>query len=266
MNSGSSDPQVRVDPVTGAVVRIVPSREARPDRPQDSCPFCVGGIESPDPYVVRSFPNRWPSLSDGRCEVVLYGPEHGESLASLGVSRARLVVDLWAERTAQLGSRPDVDYVLCFENHGPEVGATIAHPHGQVWAYPDVPPAPANVLSRLAAGAPLIEGRADLIVVEAGGWRAWVPAAPVHPHHVRVAPLEPVPDLPSLDNSRRDALANMLVAVLGAVERLFDSPMPYMLWWAPPSDRRRRVAERLGAPRGRGAVALPRGPPLHRGR
>ena len=220
---------MRTDPVTGTVVQVVASRQARPNLPSDSCPFCVGGLESPEPYVVRSFPNRWPSFPDNRCEVVLYGPEHGETLAGLGVERARAVVDLWAERTLTLGRRDDVAYVLCFENHGAEVGATIDHPHGQLFAYAEVPPTPAGVLARLAAGAPLLED--DRIVVEARGWRAWVPAAPAYPHHVRVAPLERVPDLPSLGEAERDGVATVLIDILGRFERAFDPPMPYMFWW-----------------------------------
>jgi UDPglucose--hexose-1-phosphate uridylyltransferase len=221
----------RVDPVTGAVVEVVASRQERPNRPAGGCPFCVGGVESPDPYVVRAFPNRWPSFPDGRCEVVLYGPEHGATLPELGPARARLVVDLWAARTEALGRRDDIGYVLCFENHGAEVGATIPHPHGQVFAYPDVPPTPAGVLARLAGGAPLLEHAPERVVVDRDGWRAWVPFAATHPHHVRLAPTERVPDLPALSGDQRDALAGVLVDVLGRVERAFDPPMPYMFWW-----------------------------------
>jgi UDPglucose--hexose-1-phosphate uridylyltransferase len=221
----------RVDPVTGATVQVVASRQARPNLPTAGCPFCVGGVESPEPYVVRSFPNRWPSFPDDRCEVVLYGPEHGRTLADLGAERARLVVDLWAERTATIGARDDIAYVLCFENHGAEVGATIPHPHGQLFAYPEVPPVPAGVLARLTAGEPLLEDAPERVVVERDGWRAWTPAASSHPHHLRLAPLERVPDLPSLDDAGRDALASVLVDVLGRLQRLFDPPMPYMLWW-----------------------------------
>jgi len=217
--------------VTGAVVQVVAARQGRPNRPAGGCPFCVGGIESPEPYTVRAFPNRWPSFPDDRCEVVLYGSEHGETLAGLGVDRARLVVDLWAERTATLGRRDDVAYVLCFENHGPEVGATIDHPHGQLYAYDQVPPTPAGVLGRLAAGAPLLEDDPERVVVERDGWRAWVPWASTYPHHVRLAPTDRVPDLPSLDDAGRHGLAGALVDVLGRFQRAFDPPMPYMFWW-----------------------------------
>ncbi|HET9691605.1 MAG TPA: hypothetical protein VFP61_10660 [Acidimicrobiales bacterium] len=237
---------LRIDPVTGAVVQVAASRQRRPNLPDGGCPFCVGGLEAPEPYVVRAFPNRWPSFPDGRCEVLLYGPEHDRTLADLGVARARLVVDLWADRTVAVGARPDVAYVLCFENHGADVGATIAHPHGQLFAYPEVPPVPATVLARLAAGHPLLEDAPQRVVVERDGWRAWVPAAPAHPHHLRVAPLEPVPDLPALSGAGRDALAGVLVDVLGRLQRRFDRPMPYMLWWVQhPTDGGRWPGARL---------------------
>ena len=70
-----------------------------------------------------------------------------------GVEGARKVVDLWCERTEALGARDDVAYVLVFENRGEEVGATIAHPHGQIYAYDGVPDVPLTELRRAARGA-----------------------------------------------------------------------------------------------------------------
>ena len=103
---------VRVDPVLDTMVHIVGTRQARPNLPSTGCPFCVGGTESPDPSEVRWFPNRWPAMPDHRCEVVLYTSVHDATFPSLGRDGARRVIDLWAERTAALGARPDVDYVV----------------------------------------------------------------------------------------------------------------------------------------------------------
>lgn len=223
------DGVTRVDPLTGAVVVVSSDRQGRPNLPTDPCPFCPGGREAPDPYDVRWFVNRWPALPDGRSEVVLYSPDHDASLWSLGVAGARRVVDLWATRTSALGSRPDVAYVLVFENRGPEVGATITHPHGQVYAFDEVPPVPARELAvaRCAVCAEEPDGR---LVAEAGGWRAWVPAAASWPFALVLAPSLHLPDLPTLDTSARDGLAALLVDVLGRLDRLFAAPMPYLLW------------------------------------
>lgn len=222
---------VRTDDLTGATVVVAGSRQHRPNRPAAACPFCVGGADAPEPYAVRAFVNRWPSFPDDRCEVVLYTPEHDLTFAGLGTDGARRVVDLWAERTAALGERADVAYVLVFENRGEEVGATIAHPHGQIYAYDHVPDAPLSELRRARGECPLCAPPDPaLAVAESATWRAWVPAASAYPYGLVLAPDVHRPDLPALDGPQRDGLAELLVDVLARVDRLFDAPLPYMLW------------------------------------
>ncbi|HEX6569991.1 MAG TPA: hypothetical protein VF015_12525 [Acidimicrobiales bacterium] len=224
---------VRTDELSGATVVMAGSRQHRPNRPGASaCPFCVGGVEAPEPYDVKAFVNRWPSFPDDRCEVVLYTPEHDLAFPDLGVDGARRVVDLWADRTAALGGRADVAYVLVFENRGDEVGATIAHPHGQIYAYDRVPDVPLTELRRASRGECPTCGPVDdaLVVAESDSWRAWVPAASGYPYALLLAPDVHRPDLPSLDGPQRDGLAVLLVDVLARLDRLFDAPLPYMLW------------------------------------
>lgn len=218
----------RTDPYTGSVVHVVGHRQGRPNLPSKGCPFCPGGLEAPEPYDVFSFKNRWPAMPGDRCEVVLYTPEHNATFWSLGLAGARKVVDLWADRTEQLGRRDDVGYVLVFENRGPEVGATIPHPHGQIYAYDHVPERPARVFGN--GWRPDYDPGRRLLY-EQDGWRAWVPYAPVFPIAVTVAPTQRAPDLPSLDDRGRDGLSAALVEVLAALDRLWDQPLPYMMWF-----------------------------------
>jgi UDPglucose--hexose-1-phosphate uridylyltransferase len=217
---------LRIDDLTGDRTYVVDSRQDRPNLPAAGCPFCPGGVEAPEPYEVRWFVNRWPAMPNDRCEVVLYTPQHDATFWSLGVEGARKVVDLWAQRSEELGRRPDVSYVLVFENRGAEVGATIAHPHGQIYAFDFVPDLPRRELER---GTPLEEA-GDRLVATAGDWSAWVPAAPVFPYALRLAPAALVPDLPSLDDAGRQSLSALLVDVLARLDRLFDAETPYMLW------------------------------------
>jgi UDPglucose--hexose-1-phosphate uridylyltransferase len=227
-SSGATDgkPDLRTDVHTGVHTYVVASRQERPNLPETTCPFCPGGLEAPEHYDVRWFPNRWPAMPDGRCEVVLYTPEHDATLWSLGASGVRKVVDLWAERTTALGARPDVHYVLVFENRGAEVGATIPHPHGQIYAFGFVPEVPLRELGR----GNRFSDPGDRLVATAPGWRAWVPEAPIFPYALRLAPDDLVPDLPSLDEPGRDAFASLLVGCLQRLDRLFDAQTPYMLW------------------------------------
>ena len=85
--------------------------------------------------------------------------------------------------------------MLVFENRGPEVGATITHPHGQIYAFDFVPELPLRELRR---SGPVSEP-GDRLVASADGWRAWVPEAPTFPYVMLLMPDDPVPDLPSLD-------------------------------------------------------------------
>lgn len=218
---------LRVDPVTGALTVVVGSRQHRPNLPEGECPFCVGGLEAPEPYEVRWFPNRWPALDGGRCEVVLYTPDHDQTFPGLGVAGARRVVDLWAERTAVLGARDDVDYVLIFENRGAAVGATLTHPHGQIYAFDRIPPVPLRALTNGSLRPDAVP--AELVVGRRGDWLAWVPEAACWPYELRIAPQSDVPDLAD-DRCDRDALAAVLVDALARLDQRFDEPMPYMLW------------------------------------
>jgi UDPglucose--hexose-1-phosphate uridylyltransferase len=225
-------PEQRIDELTGALVVIASGRQQRPHRPASACPFCVGGLEAPEPYDVKAFVNRWPTFPDGRSEVVLYTPEHDASFPDLGTRGARRVVDLWTARTAALGARDDVAYVLVFENRGEEVGATVPHPHGQIYAYDEVPSAPLAELRHAARGdCPLCASHDRALDVAASAdWRAWVPAASAYPYGMLLAPDVHRPDLPALDGPQRDGLADLLIDALARLDRLFDTPLPYMLW------------------------------------
>jgi UDPglucose--hexose-1-phosphate uridylyltransferase len=217
---------LRTDVLTGVRTFIVDSRQDRPNLPAAGCPFCPGGLEAPEEYDVRWFENRWPPMPDGRCEVVLYTPQHDATFWSLGAEGARRVIDLWADRTAALGDRADIAYVLVFENRGAAIGATITHPHGQIYAFDFVPDVPARELERGGkVGEP-----GERMVAAVAGWRAWVPDAPTFPYALVLCPDDDVADLPSLDDAGREGLAELLVDVLARLDRLFDAQTPYMLW------------------------------------
>ncbi len=227
----------RVDPLTGTWVVLVQERQHRPNLPTTGCPFCPGGLEAPEPYDVRWFVNRWPALPDGRAEVVLFSPEHDQSLGSLDLAQLRRVIALWAERTRVLGGRRDVEYVLLFENRGAEVGATIAHPHGQVYAFSRVPPAAlaelgqqgCPVCSELAGEGQPGPSHQRRLVAEAPGWQAWAAWAPSYPYELVLATDRHIGDLVSAEDVH-EGLARVLKQSLGALDLLFDEPMPYMLW------------------------------------
>jgi UDPglucose--hexose-1-phosphate uridylyltransferase len=255
--------EFRFDGLTRRWVNIVGHRQARPNLPSTGCPFCVGGLEAPEPYQVRAFGNRWPALEPGSpidlaraeadgtttlpavgaTEVILYSPDHDASMSTLDSEQLRAVIDLWADRTDSLLARPEIEYVLVFENRGPDVGATIHHPHGQIYAYPFVPPEPAaeadaNRAHGCASCTEIsLESAGERIVHESPTWIAYVPFASGYSFGIRITPRRHLGRIGDLDDSERDGLVAALRDVLGRYDRLWredpnrSAMFPYLLWF-----------------------------------
>ena len=224
---GAMARDIRTDTYLGTVVHVVADRQNRPNLPIAGCPFCVGGLEAPEQYSVRSFPNRWPALEEGYCEVVLYSPDHDATFGTLTADEALSVVNLWAQRTQALQEMPDGEYVIVFENRGAEIGATISHPHGQIYAFDHVPPRPARMI---AAGWEPVVASDEHVILEVDGWRVFSEYAAVYPVSIRIAPIHRIADLADMNAVDRAILAATLVRVFSALDALFDAPLPYMMW------------------------------------
>ncbi len=211
----------------------------------------------PGTWEIAVFENRFPSLmadppeapsaivptapGSGACEVVVFTQEARGSLGGLPLERVELLVDVWADRTAELGARDEVAYVMPFENRGVEVGVTLPHPHGQIYAYPFVPPLPAREhdaerrhferhgTALLATH--LVAERADgrRIVVRAEAAVAIVPAYARYPYETWVAPLRSAATLGDLAPSERADLARVLKTALLKLDGLWDRAMPYVM-------------------------------------
>ena len=165
-------------------------------------------------------------MPDDRCEVVLYTSEHNSSLAELSVNQVKEIVDLWTLRTSSLMSRHDVQSVLIFENRGREVGATIDHPHCQIYAFDHVPQRTLQRLSSKWHPDTDLERR----IIEINGWTAWVISAPIYPVSIEIAPLTRVANLSSLTEAERINFAVILKNVLQRLDQLFEDKAPYMMW------------------------------------
>ncbi|MFF7244187.1 galactose-1-phosphate uridylyltransferase [Embleya sp. NPDC008237] len=221
---------------------------------QDPSTPVAGGAAAgrPEPgWDHDPFPSR---PSGGRCEVMCFTPEHDASFKDLTPERVRLVLDAWTDRTAELSALPGVEQVYCFENRGREIGVTLPHSHGQIYAYPFVTPRTATMIASTAAhrhrtGRNLFEDvlaaeRADgsRIVAEGEHWTAFVPAAARWPYEVHLYPNRRVPDLLALEEAARAEFGPMYLDLLGRFDRLFDGePAPYIAAWQQAPVRSGRV-------------------------
>ncbi|MFL4497226.1 galactose-1-phosphate uridylyltransferase [Streptomyces sp. VTCC 41912] len=246
--------EIRTDALLGDAVAVASHRQGRPYHPAvDACPLCPSAAgrhtEIPaDGYDVVVFENRFPSLAGehGRCEVVCFTPDHDASFADLTEEQAALVLDAWTDRTAALSQLPGVAQVFCFENRGAEIGVTLGHPHGQIYAYPFVTPRTERMLASLAAhreatGRNLFDDvvareRTDgrRIVLDGAHWVAFVPYAAHWPYEVHLYPKRRVPDLLALDGPARTEFPQIYLEVLRRFDRIFGPeapPTPYISAW-----------------------------------
>lgn len=246
--------EIRHDPLLGDAVAIASHRQGRTYHPPaDQCPLCPtrdGRLsEIPDSsYDVVVFENRFPSLAQdsGRCEVVCFTSDHDASFADLSEDQARLVLDAWTDRTSELSHLPSVEQVFCFENRGEEIGVTLGHPHGQIYAYPFTTPRTALMLRSLATHKEATGGENlfdavlereladERVVLEGEHWAAFVPYAAHWPYEVHLYPKRRVPDLLGLDEPARTEFPQVYLELLKRFDRIFgegEPPTPYIAAW-----------------------------------
>ncbi len=256
---GRADWGIRWDALAGEWVVIAAARQDRTFLPPpDQCPLDPSGPGRPteipaDGYDVVVFENRFPSLAEplGRCEVVCFTSDHDASFAQLSPGRVRTVFEAWADRTAALSALPETRQVYCFENRGEEIGVTLHHPHGQIYAFPFVAPRLAQMVAQARdySGGNLFD---DLVAAELKAetrvvtrnehWVAFVPPAARWPYEVRVFPVVRVADLCSVGEAARDAFGPLYLDVLRRFDALFGRPAPYIAAWyqAPVGDEEAR--------------------------
>ncbi|CAL9505096.1 Galactose-1-phosphate uridylyltransferase [Streptomyces sp. enrichment culture] len=246
--------EIRRDALLGDSVAVASHRQGRTYHPPaDECPLCPSQgerlSEIPDSsYDVVVFENRFPSLAgdSGRCEVVCFTSDHHASFADLDESQARLVLDAWTDRTSELSHLPSVEQVFCFENRGAEIGVTLGHPHGQIYAYPFTTPRTALMLRSLAAHKEATGGEnlfdavvereraGERVVLEGEHWVAFVPYAAHWPYEVHLYPKRRVPDLLGLDEAARTEFPQVYLELLRRFDRIFgegEPPTPYIAAW-----------------------------------
>ncbi|MCR2812323.1 galactose-1-phosphate uridylyltransferase [Microbacterium sp. zg.Y1090] len=190
--------------------------------------------------------------SVGRCEVVCFSPEHAGSFGTLSVTRARTVIEAWADRTAALSALPGVEQVFPFENRGEAIGVTLPHPHGQIYAYPYITPRTTRLLDSIDRTAPdLFERILDFersgprVILSGEHWTAFVPFAARWPIEVHLLPHRQVADFAETTDAERDELAPLYLRLLRGVDALYDSPTPYIAAWHQAPVRHGRDTVRL---------------------
>jgi UDPglucose--hexose-1-phosphate uridylyltransferase len=261
-----ANPHLRWHPLRGEWVAYAAFRQNRTYQPAPRYNPLAPTVDAQHPteipageYEIAVFENRFPSLAldahnpppltvpsapaNGQCEVVVFTQDPTTPLGRLPLSRIELLLKVWGDRTRRLQGKNHIQYVLAFENRGAELGVTLHHPHGQLYAYPFVPPVPARMLAQereyyLQHGTSLL---CDMARDEAADGKrvlyqddyaiAFVPACARYPYEVWVMPVAPCKDFAALTPPQSESLARALKTVLLKFDSLWDRPFPYLMCW-----------------------------------
>ncbi len=270
-------PELRQDPVTGVWSILAVGRSRRPGAvpgaspAEPACPFCPGsesltppetwaaGREGGPPdspgWKVRVVPNLYPAFmpeagtrgwrrgtrvgrpGHGGHEVIVNSPQHDRSLGDMDHEEAVGLMHAYLARYRHFAAQPRIKQVQVIINHKREAGASLDHPHAQVFVLPMVSRAISDELRearRSRKGCPLCvtaeEAREDgRVVLENGTWTAFAPYAARAPFEIRFAPRRHNPDFAAIDEGEIEGMAEVLIRTLGAISSLLGDP-PYNLW------------------------------------
>lgn len=258
------DPHLRWHPLRGEWVAYATYRQDRTFLPPPEFNPLAPAIDPENPtelppgnYEIAVFENRFPTLSMnakslpelpvttqpgiGVCEVVVYTQERNSSLGQLPLWHIEMLLEVWADRYNELGKMKEIQYVMPFENRGVEVGVTLHHPHGQIYAYPFVPTIPAremqqqldywkmnkaSLLEVMIAAERTEELR---LIYEGNEVVAFVPVCARYAYEVWIAPIQKRGSLSELNSAERKDFARALKTVLMKFDALWNRPFPYVM-------------------------------------
>jgi UDPglucose--hexose-1-phosphate uridylyltransferase len=280
--------ELRHDPLTNEWVSVASHRHKRAFLPPaNQCPLCPASTDNlseiPDQFDVAVFENKNPSFgalsadlqlplidnesrlnlgetkpSIGRCEVVVFSSDHEGSLGKMPVERVHTVLFALADRTDELMRLEGVKQVFPFENRGQEIGVTLHHPHGQIYSYPFITPRTSKLLNQVKRyGSSLFQDILDFeraserVILESDSFTAYVPFAARWPIEAHLTPHRPIKNHAELTEAERLELAEIYSQLLGAFERVYDTPSPYIAAWhqAPIGEENIRLQLQITSPR-----------------
>jgi len=252
--------ELRYDVLRGEWVMVAPERQERPMLPSAKCPFCPGSPGVPKDYEVLLYPNDFPSLSTsvkgveksqnpfflsrpsyGYCDVVLYTPQHDLTFSRLSLEQIGKVIRVWQERSAQLQKDAKIRFILIFENKGATIGVTLHHPHGQIYAFPYIPPVIQKEIQQgrryfkkrsrclfcdvreaeIKEGKRVIEKTSDFV--------AFIPYSAHWPYEVHIHPCRHFSSVVEMGKREGEELSLLLKTLTLKYDHLFGFSFPYMM-------------------------------------
>ncbi len=254
-------PELRWNPLLDTWTMVATNRQDRPHLPKDWCPFCPSeGKNLPKDFDVLCYANDFPVLSQhpetteatsfevfknkvayGKCEVILYSPKHDIKLYELSDEHLLSLGNLWKNRYTELQKDKQIKYIYEFENRGEEVGVTMPHPHGQLYAYSWIPQKikdeltntkkyfaqhHRNLFDDLNQAEKSYKKR---VVYENEHFIAYIPYFTDYPYGVFIVAKSSLSSFEDFDEKALINLMTTLKKVTAGFDKIFNRPFPYIM-------------------------------------
>lgn len=225
----------------------------------DECPFCDGKKNDTPTIIaqypkkgawkVRVVPNKFNVLvhsaekqtgetcdfyctypASGDHEVIITFP-HNKPVALLDLKTVDLLLLAYLERIKELSTHEDVRYLHIIQNHGAQAGASLIHPHSQIFTTPFVPERIAEELNgtrryyednRACLYCDIIayeQKQKVRVVYETDDFLVITPYAAKVPYQLRVLPKRHASEFSAITEAERKNLGAVLKEALA---RLYD--------------------------------------------
>ena len=252
--------ELRYNPLLDTWVMHAPNRQERPHLPEDWCPFCFTSGKVPKDFIVLKYDNDFPVLSTnpdainriesniylnakayGKCEIILYTSQHSTKFYELELFHLKELIKLWKTRYVELSQDENIKYIHIFENKGEEVGVTIHHPHGQIYAHSWLPP---KIETELVNSKLYYEENNTVllnditneelqskkrIIIENESFVAFIPYFSDYPFGVYITSKKNHSSLIDFTEEDFSLLASLLKTLTHGFDLLYDRPFPYMM-------------------------------------
>jgi len=256
-------PEFRWNPLLDTWTMVATNRQHRPHLPKDYCPFCPSQNKALPNYDVMMYENDFPVMSlekttesrrqtadntifrskeaVGKCEVILYSPDHNKKIYELSDAHVLKIIELWNERFKELRKDKRIKYIFEFENRGEEVGVTMPHPHGQLYAYSFIPTKIKKELnnckkyfktngSNLFADLNKAEKKHEKrIIFENNSFIAYIPYFTDYPFGVFIVSKKLKGNITQFSLSEKKDLAETLKKITAGFDKIYDRVFPYIM-------------------------------------
>lgn len=245
--------EIRKDYIQEKYVIIAPERAKRPDQTGEAklkeakkvCPFCQANLEKAEKLLVSGqgddqivvVPNKFPAVTKnnpkayGSQEVVVETADHANDLEEHPIEHIANLLEVYSKRTKEISKDEKIEYILIFKNSGKPAGASLLHPHSQIFSTEFLPPHLFDK-SQKVQEYKLKHGTCvycDTINKERKGPRlvwedkhiiAFCPFAAIHNYEIWIMPKRHLDNVTNLNGEEQYSFAKILKHILRKIKKL----------------------------------------------